>query len=111
MRENPVFETINKRGTTLMNGVKEILNQKGLPFVMSGYPGMFTFALGLDECKNQRQWAESDRDGYLVLMEKMMERGVMPDFDAREPWFLSYSHSDEDINTTLSIFADVVKEM
>ena len=111
MRENPVIETINKRGSTLMNGIKEILNHKGMPFVMSGFPGMFTFALGLDECVNQRQWAESDRDGYLVLMEKMIERGVMPDFDAREPWFLSYSHSDADIETTLSIFADVVKEI
>lgn len=111
LRENPVMETLNKRGTMLMDGLRQILDEKGIQAVFNGYPAMFTFAMGLDECLNQRQWAESDRGGYLKMMEKAMERGIMPDFDAREPWFLSYSHSEEDINTTLSVFSDIVKEM
>jgi len=34
---------------------------------------------------------------------------VMPDHDAREPWFLCYSHSDKDIDDTLTAFRDAVK--
>ena len=37
----------------------------------------------------------------LSLAEKAIERGVMPDYDSREPWFLCYEHSDADIDETL----------
>ena len=38
-----------------------------------------------------------------------MERGVMPDLDAREPWFLCYEHSDQDIDETLNVYAEIVR--
>jgi glutamate-1-semialdehyde aminotransferase len=33
----------------------------------------------------------------------------MPDHDPREPWFLCYSHSDNDIDETLNVMEDAVK--
>jgi len=42
-------------------------------------------------------------------MMALIERGVMPDSDGREPWFLSYSHDDEEIGKTLTAFADAAK--
>jgi glutamate-1-semialdehyde aminotransferase len=58
---------------------------------------------------SQREWAQGNHDHYLRLVDAAIERGVMPDHDAREPWFLSYSHSDQDIDRTLEIFAEIVK--
>ena len=69
------------------------------------------FAFGVDKVTCQRDWAESDQDLYLTLAEKAIERGVMPDHDAREPWFLCYSHSDADIDETLGVYAEIVKEV
>jgi len=40
----------------------------------------------------------------------LIERGVMPDSDGREPWFLCYSHSEEDIAETLAAFEEAVKD-
>ena len=34
----------------------------------------------------------------------------MPDIDAREPWFLCYEHSDKDIDETLSVYAEIVRD-
>jgi glutamate-1-semialdehyde aminotransferase len=48
---------------------------------------------------------------YIKLAEKAIQRGVMPDFDSREPWFLCYEHSDADIDETLSVYAEIVKEV
>ncbi len=31
----------------------------------------------------------------------------MPDHDAREPWFLCYSHSEADIDTTLNVVHEI----
>ncbi len=110
LREQPILKTIAQRGERLMDGFSEILTENSIPFVMSGYPSMFSFALGVESVTCQRDWSVSDQEFYLKLAEMAIERGVMPDHDAREPWFLSYSHSDADIDETLNIYADIVKE-
>lgn len=109
MQREPVFETIQARGTRLMNGLRAIFAENGIPAVISGYPAMFSFAVGIESMTCQRDWAESDRALYLRWAEAAMERGVMPDYDPREPWFLSYSHTDADIDRTLEVYAEVVK--
>jgi glutamate-1-semialdehyde 2,1-aminomutase len=109
IKEKPILQTIQKRGKRLMDGLREIFEDNGLPVVMSGYPAMFSFALGVQEVTCQRDWVKSDREFYLNLVELAIRRGVMPDMDAREPWFLCYEHSESDIDETLNVYADIVK--
>ena len=111
LEQQPIIQTINKRGTRLMNGLKEIFEDSSIPAVFSGPPTMFSFAVGIDKPTCQREWQESERDYYLRLVDAAIERGVMPDHDAREPWFMCYSHSEADVDETLNVFADVVKEV
>ncbi len=110
LREKPILATIARRGQRLMDGLKEIFEENNVQAAMSGYPSMFSFALGVDAVTCQRDWSESDQDFYLRLADKAIERGILPDHDAREPWFLCYEHSDSDIDETLNVYADVVKE-
>ena len=72
---------------------------------------MFSFSFGVESVTSQRDWAKSDHERYLRLTEKAIERGVMPDHDAREPWFLCYEHSEADIDETLNVYAEIVKEV
>jgi glutamate-1-semialdehyde 2,1-aminomutase len=109
LQQRPVIETINERGKRLMTGLQEIFEDNSIPVVFSGPPSMFSFAVGIDKPTCQREWTESDREYYLRLVDAAIEHGVMPDHDAREPWFLCYSHSEEDVDETLNIFADIVK--
>jgi glutamate-1-semialdehyde 2,1-aminomutase len=110
MLENePVLKTIHKRGKRLMEGISTILTESGIPHCMNGYPAMFSFAVGVEHTEDQRTWNESEKQYYLALVEAMIERGVMPDHDPREPWFLCYSHSEADIDTTLDVFRQAVK--
>jgi len=111
LQQQPIIETINKRGQRLMNGLKEIFEGNSIPVVFSGPPSMFSFAVGIEKPTCQREWAESERSYYLHLVDAAIEHGVMPDHDSREPWFLCYSHSDADIDETLNVLADVVKEV
>ena len=39
----------------------------------------------------------------------LIERGVMPDSDGREPWFLCSALSEADVDETLNVFNDSVK--
>jgi glutamate-1-semialdehyde aminotransferase len=48
---------------------------------------------------------------YLRLADKAIEKGVMPDHDPREPWFLCYEHSEADVDKALNVYAEIVKEV
>jgi glutamate-1-semialdehyde 2,1-aminomutase len=109
LKEEPILETIQKRGSRLKDGLKDIFDENSIPVAMNGYPAMFSFALGVEHVTCQRDWDKSDRDLYIKLEEMAIERGVMPDHDAREPWFLCYEHSETDIDDTLSVYAEIVK--
>ena len=111
LKSKPILKTIETRGQRLMDGLKEIFEENDIPAVFTGYPAMFSFSLGMDAITCQREWQESDKDLYLDLVEKAIQKGVMPDHDAREPWFLCYEHSDADIDETLNVYAEIVKEV
>lgn len=111
MQKLPVHETIAKRGRRLMEGLQKIFVDTGIPACISGYPAMFSFAVGVEKVTNQRDWNESDKEYYLSLVGAAAERGVMPDHDPREPWFLCYSHSDADIDETLNVMEDCVRSV
>lgn len=110
LKEKPILKEIEQRGARLMQGVDQILSEAGLVHAMNGYPAMFSFAIGAEKVRNQREWNKTDHSLYLTIMEKMMERGVMPDMDAREPWFLAHAHGDAEIDQTLSVFREAVRE-
>ncbi len=109
IQNQPILETIALRGQRLMDGLRDIFAEADIPACVQGYPAMFSFAIGVEKATDQRSWAESDRAYYLRLVEAAMERGVMPDHDPREPWFLCYSHTEADIDETLNVMAEVVK--
>jgi glutamate-1-semialdehyde 2,1-aminomutase len=111
LKSKPILKSIEKRGQRLMDGLKEIFEENDIPAVFTGYPAMFSFSLNIDSVTSQRDWAKSDHDLYLKIAEKAIARGVMPDFDPREPWFLCYEHSDADIDETLNVYAEAVKEV
>jgi glutamate-1-semialdehyde 2,1-aminomutase len=111
LKSQPILNTIAQRGARLMDGLEEIFEENGIPVAMTGYPAMFSFSLGMETVTCQRDWVKSDHEMYIKLVEKAIERGVMPDHDAREPWFLCYEHSDADIDETLNVYAELVKEV
>jgi glutamate-1-semialdehyde 2,1-aminomutase len=111
LQTQPILKTIAQRGKRLMEGLQQIFQSAGIPVCINGYPAMFSFAVGLDKVSNQRDWNESEKEYYLRLMEAAIERGVMPDHDPREPWFLCYMHGEHEIDETLNVMQDIVNRV
>jgi glutamate-1-semialdehyde 2,1-aminomutase len=110
LESEPVIQTINERGEALMTGIGEILAEAGIPHVVTGLPTMFGLILGTDEEPHDfRAYFNGDGELYEELAMELIRRGVQPDGDAREPWFLCYALSEEDVNETLNIFNDSLK--
>jgi glutamate-1-semialdehyde 2,1-aminomutase len=106
----PVIETIFARGRELMDGMDGILSRAGIPHVVTGLPSMFSLMLGRDTVPTDyRSYGENDFTLYKHLAEALVGGGVMVEDDPCEPWFISYSHSAEDIAETLTVFEDAVR--
>lgn len=110
LETGPIIETINKRGKALMTGIGEILTEAGVPHSVLGVPSMFGIILGVDEePRDFREYFEGDGELYESLALELIQRGVQPDGDAREPWFLCAALSEDDVDETLNIFNDSLK--
>jgi len=110
LETEPIIDTINKRGQALMTGIGEILTEAGIPHAVTGVPAMFGLVLGVEnEPHDFREYFNGDGDLYEEIAAQLIERGVQPDGDAREPWFLCYALSEKDVDETLNVFNESVK--
>ncbi|MCP4544152.1 MAG: aspartate aminotransferase family protein [Chloroflexi bacterium] len=112
LETEPIIETIFKNGQKLMDGVSEILTRHGIVHYITGLPPMFSAILGIDEEPTDfRSYCAGDGELYEQIAMALIERGVMPDADGREPWFLCYEHDEKVVAETLTAFEDAVKEV
>jgi glutamate-1-semialdehyde aminotransferase len=71
---------------------------------------MFSIQLGLEqEPHDFRDYAKGDAELYENIVMQLIDRGVLPDADGREPWFVCYSHGEQEVGDTLTAFEDAVK--
>ncbi|HQX75806.1 MAG TPA: guanitoxin biosynthesis PLP-dependent transaminase GntE [Thermoflexales bacterium] len=108
MEEQDVFGVLAQRGNRLMAGLSEILSRRSIPHVISGAPALFGILLGADETTNDYRSISKkvDKERYNAIAARLKTLGVLPDPDFEEPWFLSYSHTEQDIDETLQKFED-----
>ena len=110
LENEPIIKTINQRGQLLMSGIGEILADADVPGCVTGVPSMFGILLGSHDVPQEfRTYAEADAAFYERVAMELIRRGVQPDSDGREPWFMSYSHSEQDVATTLEAFEDALQ--
>lgn len=111
LEKESVIEKVFEQGTTLMNGVDGILTRLGVPHVMTGVPTMWGIALGIEgELRDYRDFNKADDLLYEHFTTKLAYRGVLPELDCREPWFLCLAHDEAVIHETLNIVEDTAKE-
>ncbi len=112
LETEPIIETIFARGQILMDGMHEILNHAGIPHKVTGVPSMFSLMLGSDETPvDYRTYCANDFTLYAELAMALISHGILTENDPREPWFMCYSHSVQDVAETLTAFEEAVREV
>jgi len=110
--EKGALDQVNHHGNIIMKGFKRILREKGIPSVIQGPPSMFSILFTESEqISEYRDFSLVNHEYYNRLARKLIEKGVMPDMDPREPWFVSSAHSDSDAENVLNIFKEVIDEV
>ena len=110
--EAGALEKVDAHGKLLMEGFEKILKTLGVPGVVQGPPSMCGVLLTENDTINEfRDWNDSNHALYEEVIMTCIEKGVMPDVDSREPWFVSASHNDADAEFTLGVFEEALKEV
>lgn len=110
LEDGSAYRQIEKVGTMLMEGIQRILDERGYPGCVVGHPSMFSVFFGEGTPKEYRDLVRHDARVYNATVMAMIERGVMPCPDAREPWFTCAAHTEDDVARTLEVFADAFDE-
>ena len=108
--ETDALEVVAQRGIELQAAITEVLERSGQPFVISGHPSMFIFWFAEEAPKEYRDWVTSDRSLYDEVAAGLINRGVMPEPDSREPWFMCLALSQADIAETANALEDSLRE-
>ena len=107
LRDTDALETIHATGRRMQDGLKEILNPKGLAYHFTGHPAMFGIMFREEVASEYRDWATTDHELYDAIAVGMHRRGAMPEPDSREPWFMCEAHAKGDIvDRVLTAFSD-----
>lgn len=110
LEDGKVLHTIRERGKRLQEGISRILREADIPHIIAGPPAMFVMLLTeADKVVEYRQFFRTDNELYGRIHSALMDRGVIQWPNAVEPWFLCYSHTEGDIEDTLSRFEEAVK--
>lgn len=110
LEKEPIIASIYQQGQRLMDGIDAILTRADIPHKMTGLPPMFGYILGTwDDPSDFRSYMLGDEPLYEHIVIEMIKRGAVTETDGREPWFMCYSHDEQVVNETLSIFEDAVK--
>src|SRR4051812_31544914 len=105
IRDTNALETIHATGRRVQDGLREILNPTGIPYVFTGAAPMFGIMFTEQVPTEYRDWAKSDHELYDAVALGMLARGAMPEPDSREPWFICEAHAQGDIvDRVVSIF-------
>jgi glutamate-1-semialdehyde 2,1-aminomutase len=105
LRDTDALETIHATGRRVQEGVREVLDAKGMPFHFTGHPSMFSVMFTEQVATEYRDWAQTDHELYDAIAVGMHARGVMPEPDSREPWFMCEAHAGGDtVDRVVSAF-------
>jgi glutamate-1-semialdehyde 2,1-aminomutase len=97
LRDTDALATVHRTGERIQAGVREKLDAKGLAYHLTGHPSMFGIMFTERVASEYRDWADTDHELYDEIAVGMMVRGVMPEPDSREPWFMCEAHGRGDI--------------
>lgn len=106
LQQGDVYAGLGSFGRRLMKGLGEVTRDAGLDLVVNGLPEMFQICFTqLEAMHEYRDIARVDMQRYASLYVEMISNGVMLDSDNQECFFTSASHSDDDLQATLSAFS------
>ena len=94
-----VYETLDRLGQKLRNGIEQLFRRHGYSVVTSGVGAVFHVSFMDQPARDYRATLAANRQLYAELAAALLDEGVLVLQDGR--WYLSTAHDDAAIDNTL----------
>ena len=102
------LEKIADYGTRLRNGMRSVLNARGIAHSFVGHPSMSGLYFAAEPPRNYRAWKSSDYSFYDAMARVLHDEKILCEPDSREPWFICEAHDESCMKDTLAAFEKAV---
>ncbi|GGL47460.1 glutamate-1-semialdehyde 2,1-aminomutase [Halocalculus aciditolerans] len=109
--EKDVYDHVNALGDDLRDGLRDIVDDKGLPYSVVGTDSLFkvVFTRDGEPPENTADVGKAAVDRWnRVFRPQMQERGIMLAQNQFESQFVSDAHTQADVDATLDAYDDVL---
>ena len=107
-----VYDRLFATSNRLTRGIRDLLQSAGLKIDLVGIGPLFQVWFSEKKIRNYREAVQHARkDLFRKWWEAMMKRGVLFHPDAFENLFVSFAHSDADVEQTLTAVTNALPEL
>ncbi|MDY6965117.1 MAG: glutamate-1-semialdehyde 2,1-aminomutase [Halobacteriota archaeon] len=107
-REN-VHKKIDDMGDKFRDGLTEVVGDLGLDYVVQGISSMFQIFFTDGDVKDYADAKRSDLNSFMKMFRSMLNEGVFLPPSQFETNFISFAHTDEDMEVTLAAYEKSLK--
>lgn len=103
LKENPeIYENINKKTENLVNKINELIKKYNVPATVNYFGSLFTIFFAKEKVKTLEDAMNTNSEFYSIYFDTMLENGVIVPPSKYEAHFVSYVHSDKDMEKILT---------
>lgn len=112
LKDNPyIFESLDKKTNQLVNGLKEVFEQSGIPFTINHFGSMLSIFFTTEPVSDFSGASKSDAELFSKFFHAMLQRGCYLPPSPFESWFLNDAISYEDIDYTVNAAHESLREI
>jgi glutamate-1-semialdehyde 2,1-aminomutase len=101
LKDNPPYQHLEKLGTMLAGGIREVASEKGIALQVPQTGSMFCLFFSHNPVSNFDQATAINTDSFKTIFQSCLANGVYLPPSAYETCFISAAHSEDDISKTL----------
>ncbi|MDQ0258042.1 glutamate-1-semialdehyde 2,1-aminomutase [Evansella vedderi] len=101
LKEEGLYERLDDLGKKLEEGITNSAEKHGIPITINRLKGALTVYFGVNRVNNYKHAENSDGEMFSKFFKEMLKRGVNLAPSKYEAWFLTISHTEEDIKKTI----------
>ncbi|MDA7702253.1 glutamate-1-semialdehyde 2,1-aminomutase [Gammaproteobacteria bacterium] len=109
IKENP-FKELEKNTSVLLEGMKTLMIESGIPFSINRIGGMFGFFFSEELPNNINDVAKTDDVIFSNFLNSCIRSGIYFAPSKYEAGFISAMHKDEEINRTLETVKQIIQK-
>jgi glutamate-1-semialdehyde 2,1-aminomutase len=111
LEDQRVYRRVNSLAGTIRRALGEIAEDLGLDVFVSGVSSMFQMYFTGEEVVDYATALGADKDTFLAFQQRLLDRGVFLPPSQYECNFVSYAHTDEAVEATLTAVEEVLREL